>query len=504
MKTSHDLGSIAAESDLLTYCKHLTEQYTSITRDLEEWIDDQELYWESVEELGVCLEGLWSSYQRTKSYDAKYLTEHKRMFIYDVALAHYVCIMRDLRSEDFSRSKHTTEKILELLKAEKHKGHIALLHFSYSTSGDKFIDPYIITGSNIWIFKSLYAYMLHSGDLTNFKLITDYVVKYLFPLQILDESQTAFGLIKAGYKHKSVKKYGYDIYDIVHQQQPLDNPVPLVVMEHNVDLIDLLRLMATVIDTYDIDTAIRPVLETRHALVMQAVTRLKKREKEKVFWPSAIKLDRTNGVNWSYVVDHYTWLAATFSGVDAEIEWDSIQILMNDFTTEVNSIEIKEMHDVKEFSFTNNEKAKGLIFFSPEHDDFFVHIDKKDVEKLSRIIQPEATAGGIISLFQFARKTQNDKQRVMAVGFMEELIDGLAVIHKNFKDIYDGKVLGMPYATKNVQNYFTSLPSMAATATFYIALETLRTGYEYFIGVPMPAGFGNFASVQFEHTSLIP
>ncbi len=503
MKT-HEIESITTREDLLKYCTSLAKKFDYIKSDLEQWIDDQELYWESVEDLGVCLEGLWSSYKRTKSYDAKFLTEHKRMFVYDVALAHYVTILRDLRSDDFTRSKHITEKIIELLAAEELKGHIGLLHFSYSTSGDRFIDPYTITGSNLWVFKALYVYMLHSGDLTHFKTVTNYVLKYLFPLQIVDECHKAFGLIKAGYKHKSHKKYGHDIYDSIHDESPLKNPVPLVVMEHNVDFIDLLRLMATLIDNYSIDTPIRDVLETRHALVMQAVIRLTKREDDKIYWPSAIKLDQSNGVNWSYVVDHYTWLAATFLTIDPQIEWDSIKILKKDFTTDINSIEIKEMHDVRDIPFLDNERAKGLIFFSPEHDDFFIHLDKRDIEKLSSIVQPEATAGGIISLYHFARLTSDTDKRTETFDFMLELLEGLQIIHKNFKAIFDGKVVGMPYATKNVQNYFTSLPSMASTATFFIALETIKTGYQYFIGVPLPGGFDQFESVEFQHTSLFP
>ncbi|MDX9701874.1 MAG: hypothetical protein RBU23_02405 [Candidatus Auribacterota bacterium] len=498
MKT-HEIESITTKESLLSYCKILAKKYDYISEDLEKWIDKQELYWESVEDLDVCLEGLWSSYKRTKSYDAKYLTEHKRMFVYDVALAHYVCILRDLRADNFTRSKKTTDKIAELLAAEERKGSIALLHFSYSTSGDRFIDPYLITGSNIWIFKSLYAYMLHSGDLTHFNTITGYVTKYLFPLQILDENHKVFGLIKAGYVHKSPTKYGYDIYDKIDEEPPLKTPVPLVVIEHSVNFVGLLRLMASVIDAYSIDSSIRDILETRHAMTMQAIMRLARRENDKIYWPSAIKLDQADGVNWSYVVDHYTWLAAMFIGIDPQIEWDSINILMKDFTAQINSIEIKEMHDVKEIQFIDNRFAKGLIFFSPEHDDFYIDIDKKEEAKLASIIQPEATAGGIISLYHFAVTTPDNAKRGQAAAFMAELLEGLEIIHGNFKEIFNGQVMGMPYATRNIQNYFTSLPSMASTATFFIALETIRTGYRYFIGIPMPDGFDQFANMEFQH-----
>lgn len=475
---------------LKSVCTALAEKHSQIIPEIEQWIECQELYWESIDDLGIELEGLWSSYKRTSNFDAKYLKQHERMFVYDTALANYAVILQNLDTGNFDRSKKASDKIVELLKAEEKKGHVGLLHFSYNTSGDRYIDPYIITGANLWIFKSLYAYMLHSGDLTNFNLLNEFVSKYLFALQITNpDDKDGYGFIKAGYIHTGGNSYGYGIYDNIDQQNVLETQVPLVVMEHNADFIDLLRLMALVMDKYRLTPYFRDQIVLRHAMVMQAARRALNYSADKMHWPAAIRLTGEDKVNLSRAVDHYTWLAATFAGFDDQIAYNSLNILKNEFATEINSIEIKEMRDLKNYPFEDAKSAKGLIFFATDYDDFFVHINDPDKSKLAQMVQPEATAGGIIFLHCFARQTPDDNRRKSAFEFMESLVEGLAVIYKNYSRIYKNRIIGMPYATKNIQNYFNSMPSMAATASFYIAIQTLKSDYPYFIGIPAPAGF---------------
>ncbi len=466
------------------------QKYNRILPDLEDWIECQELYWESIDDLGVELEGLWSSYKKTSSFDAKYLKRNERMFVYDVAIANYATIIKDLISNNFTRSRKAVGKIVELLKAEEEKGGVGLLHFSYNTSADKFIDPYIITGSNLWIFKSIYTYMLLSADLTHFKTITDCVIKYLLPLQVVDpENKDGYGFIQAGYIHTGGDSYGYGIYNNIETQNVLENAVPLVVMEHNADYIDLLRLIALVMDKYQLMPYLRDQLIIRHAMVMQAVLRALNFSPDRIHWPAAIRLTGSERINCSRAIDHYTWLASTFIGLDNEIPYNSINVLKNEFTTEINSIEIKEMRTIKDCVFKDNKTARGLIFFAPDYDDFFVHIADEDKPKLAQMIQPEATSGAIVFLHRFIDESTNDSRKKEAFEFMSTLTDGLILIYDNYSAIFKNRNMGMPYATKNIHDYFNSMPSMAATASFYIALQALKIDFPYFTGVKLPRDF---------------
>jgi len=464
-------------TNLQTYCRN--------------WIDNQELGWEHIEQLDLKVDNLWYSYQNTKNADAKPLTQFKRIFIYDVALAFYAQILEDKKNKNFSKSKKIYAKIAELLNKEYENGLIGLGHFSYNTSPGSYIDPYIITGSNLWLFKSLFAYMLHSGDIKNWDVLIKYITNFIFPLQITEENHPCRGLIKAGYKNHCTKHN--NIYKNIKDYNPLKTPVPLIVFEHNSSFVDLLRLMQTVIDNHNIETPLTDALKTRHKMLTSALIKYSEENKGNIYWPSAINLldNKKHSVNNCRAVDHYTWLASTFLSTDENIPWKAIKVLIEDFRTTINSIEIKEINEIKNIPLENNKKAVGLSFFPCNYEDYFVHIPGNERNKLSQMIQPEATCGAIIFLNQFVNITKNNDRKNIASIFLEELIEGMFSICENFKNIYSGRIMGMPYATKNITNYFNSLPSMASTATFYIALECLKSNYQYFIGVPLPEQWKN-------------
>ena len=450
------------------------------------WIKNQELGWEKIQQLNITVNNLWQSYQNTKSIDSEPLTQYKRLFIYDVALAFYTQILADSKNEIYSKSRKVYEKIVELLNKEYEKGLIGLAHFSYNTSPGCYIDPYIITGSNMWLFKSLFVYMLHSGDIEFWDVLIKYITNFIFPLQIKEKKHPCYGLIKAGYKNHCSKDN--NIYQNIKQYNPLKTPVPLIVFEHNSSFSDLLRIIQTVIKRYHIDTQLDDELKKRHEMLSEALKIYSEENKGNIYWPAAINLlnDTNHSVNNCRAVDHYTWLASTFLSTDEDIAWKAIKVLIEDFRTTIDSIEIKEIDQIKNIPLANNQKAVGLSFFPCNYEDYFVHIPDSERNKLSQMIQPEATCGAIIFLNQFLNSSQNEERKNIASMFMQELIEGMFCICENFKKIYSDRIMGMPYATTNVTNYFNSLPSMASTATFYIALECLKTNYEYFIGVPLP------------------
>ena len=486
--------------DKINYLKEELNHFQNYCR---HWIDNQELGWESIEQLDLCADNLWFSYQSTKSEDSKSLTQFKRIFIYDVSLAFYTRIFEDLKIQNFSKSKKIYEKIVQLLNKEYEQGLIGLAHFSYNTSPGSYIDPYIITGSNLWLFKSLFVYMLHSGDIEHWDVLIKYITNFILPLQVMTENHPCLGLIKAGYKNHCTKTN--NIYKNIHDHNPLKTPVPLIVFEHNSSFSDLLRLIQTVIDHHNIDTNLTDTLKIRHELLTKALLKYSEHKKGNIYWPSAINLldNKNNSVNNCRAVDHYTWLASTFLYTDENIPWQAIKVLIEDFRTTISSIEIKEINEIKNVPLENNKKAVGLSFFPCNYEDYFVHIPNNERDKLTQMIQSEATCGAIIFLNQFINTTKNEDRKNIASMFLDELIEGMFRICENFQKIYSGRTMGMPYATKNITNYFNSLPSMASTASFYIVLECLKSNYAYFIGIPLPEKWKNTETNEYLENKLV-
>lgn len=464
----------------------LAKRFESTQKDLENWIDERPLSKTFIPDLNLSVDGLWSSYQKTSSIDSHYLTTYGRVFMYDTSLAFYSQIVRDIRKNDFSASRRVASLIVKLLQKEEKKGGVALLHFSYNTVNDCFIDPYIITGTNVWIFKALFAYMYHSNDTQNLNELVYDVVKYLFPLQNIDIKSPAFGLISAGYKHNDkTLSYGYDIYRNTTPAKVLTRPVPLVVIDHNAAFADLLRLMALVIEKYPLQPELKEELSLRHSLVMKGLARTAEQSENSITWPAGICLDEHNGINRARISDHYSWGAATFLGINEEISWKSLCVLKNEFITEIDSIEIKDGEQLVIKMFPDDLKAKGIPYFSVVNKESYINMSDQDWSKFKHLIQPDATSSAIIFLHAFAQATQDDRKRLTALQLIEDLVTGLGRIHHVFKLIHNGRQVGMPYATQNILNYFNSLPSMAASAQFFIALEILQTNYPYFLGVPV-------------------
>lgn len=472
--------TLPESAPVIEHAQQQAARYEDIRVSLERWLDQQRdaVRLGYIPQLGVQVRGLWASYEDTKSRWSKYLAYYDRMFTYDTALALYTQIIRDDRRGDFSESRTAVDVIMHLMRREHDKGRIGLLHFSYNTKEDSFIDPRKITGANIWMLKALYAYMIASGDLDYFQMLTGYVRDYLFPLQVLDSNHPAFGFVTAGYGHPlGMDQGGYSIYADLYE---LNTPTQLVVLEHNADYIDLLRIMQFLLNKCELDTeGLSDELRLRHALVMQAAYRVRKGR----HWPTAIDLDGT--VNWSMAVDHYTWMASTFIGLDDDVAWQSVEVLNDEFTTTIDSLEILIGPIPRRIPLDTD--ATGLIFFDRDFSDPYVTIAEDDRDKLENLIQPEATAGGIVFLYHFARHCNDDSRREKSLELLDTWLDGLAVIHETYSSLYTTG--GMPYATENTHNYFNSTPSMAATATYYMAIEVLATGYPFFIGVPLPEQF---------------
>ncbi|RJP60744.1 MAG: hypothetical protein C4541_03525 [Candidatus Auribacter fodinae] len=463
----------------------------SIQNDLENWIDQQELNDARIADLDVAVDGLWASYGADKSDDSHFLNFYKRMFSFDTALALYAAVLRDIRAQSFDRSKRAVNVVMKLLRAEKKIGGVPLLHFSYNTYNDRYIDPYIVTGPNLWLFKALFAYMLHSGDLTHYDEILGFVICALFSLQVLNSDENGFGCIRAGYKHNDkTESYGYDIFRECSAVDILKTPVPLIVLEHNAVYIDLLRLMTAVIDTHSPSQYLREELLIRHNLTMQAIERLSSSAEDSISWPAAIYLNsKIDNYDSSRVIDHYTWLAASFIGVDNTVPWKSINVIIKEFVSSITSLDIKQGSKIVSYPFGDKKEVKGLPFFSLTHQELFITLSVQDKESLRSIIQTDTTAIGIIFLTAFLRNSTDRDRNDRAIKLIKDLNSGLRNIYDKYLRIHHGFPSGMPFSSKNILNYFNTMPSLTASVSYFIALEVMRTGYAYFLSVPVPAGF---------------
>lgn len=451
-----------------------TTKYAEVRKQLKGWIHNQGTLAGSNAQLNVSFGDLWQSYQSTDNYASKYIAGYGRVWIYDAALGVYSA----LADKDYVRAKKAVGNFMNIIRAEKKKGYRGLFHFSYNTSGDDFIDPREPLGATLWAMKAMYAYMLETGDMTYFNELTTIVRQSVLPLQNTDKSKKNYGFIGAGYAHpEGLRQGGYNIHGDLNALNRINEDV---IMEHNADYIDVLRLMALVIDKHHpaIDGKFRNELASRHSLVMQASFKARSAK----HWPTAF--DKQGKPNWSKAVDHYTWLATTFMDYNEDIVWESIQILFNEFTTTTSSFEILVDKTPKRMKLPKS--VKGLIFFDKDFVDPYVSLSFDERTKLTKLIQPEATAGAIVVLRNFADKTKDPGRKMFALKFADELADGLAVLHKEYAKVYPGG--GLPYATENISDYFNSTPSMAATATYHISLTP---DYRYFLGVPIPKGFEN-------------
>ncbi len=493
---NNTFDNIKSDSDVEQVYKLYFKKYMSVSAELKKWIDSQLEGKRKNISVGSDMTNLWESYKKSASFTKRWLADFGRVWVYDAALGLYasLCI------NDFNTAKMAVDNFMELIRAEKKKGYKGLFHFSYNTRGDDFIDPREPQGATQWALKSMYAYMLQSGDLTHFDELTGYLRNDILPMQILDKNHPAYGFLRAGYMHpEGLSQGGYNIYQEIDSLNSLSHNVT---MEHNADYIDLLRLVALVYDKYkdkitSVGDDFRTELRYRHALCMRAALKWNKNS----YWPTGF--DEQGNPNWSKAVDHYSWLGCTFIGVknNRDLPWKSIQVLNNEFSTTVKSIKL--LFGEKEVAIILPEQAKGSIFFDKSFADQFVDISPAQRSKLAVMIQPEATGGVIVALTDFALRTKSPKRRKFALKYLDELLSGLATIHEAYNKQEGYKGGGMPYATEFIHGYFGPDPSMAASATYFVALNKLYSGYGYFIGVQLPKGFENALIEKFEPAPIV-
>ena len=470
------------EASVAAYYETLWKQYEPIHGELKQWIASMERACGYNEQLGTSFKGLWQSYQICSSKYSKYLAMFARVWPYDASLGLYSVMSEG----DYERAEIGIDAFMRILRAEKKKGYCGLYHFSYNTFSDSFIDPREPQGATQWVLKAFYTYMLETGDIRYLDELTGYVREDVLPLQIFDPDHSAYGLLRQGYAHpQGLAQGGYGVYEDIDK---LNTVAHMVNIEHNADFIDLLRLMATCYERYhkhleNADKDFIEELRMRHALAMQASKRIRKGS----HWPTAF--DATGRPNWSRAIDHYTWLSHTFLDVpeNGDIPWKSIKILMDEFSVVIDSMTVLFQGESK--SIVLPRPAKGIFFFQQDFGDQFVAIPDEERMLLEKMIQPEATAGAICFLQDFIKHSDNAKRKKEAIVYMTELLEGLATVHEIFKEVPGYQGCGMPYATEFVFDYFGPDPSMAATATYQIALKRFQKEYANFLGVPLPKGF---------------
>ena len=410
---------------------------------VRDWVEGQRIRFRSVG--SFTFDGLLQSYKESDHPDSRYLAKYGRVWTYDAALGIY----SDLKNGKTSGAKKAVDALVALAKEEEQKGFKGLWHFSYNTTGDNYIDPRGPLGANLWAINAIYAYMLQTGDTTQLTWVNEKVKTFIFGQQVMNPKDGRYGLVRAGlYNAEDYAKkdeMGYGVYQGDANVQDEN-----VYIEHNSDAAGTFRFAYHAAKKFGVkDEAFKGELIRRHELVMKGIDK---------FWAgdhfvTAMNPDGT--LNRSVAVDNESWVGAVVLPYDQEKAWKAIQYLRQHFTVTVTKGERRPGETV---SIPN---ATGLFFFQGGFTDPYVPANPK----YEQMFQPEATLGVIPLLRAFIQtkafvETTNDPVRKKeAAEFMALLYQGVVKIHR----AYGGR--GLPYATVNIHDYFTTMESMAATAT---------------------------------------
>jgi|GEM_PF-2934934 len=434
-----------------------------------EWIASQKISRREMQ--GFDFSGSYQSYQNTDHPYSRYIVQYGRVWTYDVALGIY----SDLKNGKIASARGAVNALVGIAKTEEEKGFKGLWHFSYNTVGDNFIDPRGPLGANLWAVNAIYSYILQTGDTTHLAWLNEKVQTFIFGQQVMDPKAPRYGLFRAGlYNAEDLAKgnaMGYDVYEGDSNVQNEN-----VFIEHNADAAGTLRLAYHAAKRFGGDEVFKKSLIQRHELLMRGLQK---------FWMGdhfVTGMNADGTLNQSVAVDNESWVGAVILPYDEEKAWQAIQYLKSHFVTTITEIEFLSgsMEVPKRRIEKLPQPATGLFFFPGDFSDPYVTPNPRYEE----MIQPEATFGAIALLKSFMETTKDPKRREEAGEFLALLYDGLLKVYR----AYGGE--GTPYATVDIQDYFNTMESMAATATAGATMAILKgaEGSDFIYWAP-PAEF---------------
>lgn len=457
-----------------------------------------------------------------------FLAGYPRFWVYDDALAVYY--RNAVNQPDQARA--IVDGFVQIADQERAGGFRGLWRFSYGTD---YVDPRAPMGAVGWVFKSIYAHILATGDARHLAWTSDRLQELLFDsihgLQVMDPQDPRYGLILAGYTGEAggkeeaggQKKQQVSLENEFYTGSPLGwhtgfhrwedsapesakmevfnqkaaavqrggrpGVAPHVILEHQWNFSDALRLAYYATQRFAPEGQAKrdflAKLVQRHDLLMTKI-------REKFFIDGnpgearfVTSMDGDGRVNRSEAWDNTGW--GSWDAYDPEIAWKMLQRLDRRFT---RILPASSFQGAVAGQIRPGERVKGLIFFTGTFQDPYVPANP-DFE---RLLQPEATFGAIWRFMDFATWTPDPQRKQWAIQKATELMlggrDGQGEYGgmRRFLELYSTQSLpGYPYATLNIQDFFSTLRSTAANGPAGMVSAGLRgANIRNFIGVIPP------------------
>jgi len=447
-------------------------------KDSMKWMADQNLSGKGRKEFKY----LWRSYKEDRKHGwSQFIAKPGRTWIYDNAVGIYALLkfskLAKIREEKEESEKHyksagkAIESLIKLNQWEERRGFKGLWHFSYDTHGS-YISPMGPMGANLFVLNAIYAYIIQGGDRTYLKWINDRVKTFIFDQQVMDKDDPRYGLIQAGLRLDKGNR---------NSQMTWCN------IEHNTEYAGTLRLAARANQGRDKEFLLE--LAERHELLVKGIL--------KNFWQGdhfCTLITETGEINQLVSADTTSWTPFVLMPyMDMNDVWKCIQYIKDNFRIEVEEGERcyhwhwKQLPGsgrkivLKNKKVPFQKKVAGLFFFTREHGE---NIPPEEIEKLEKMLHPEAMAYMGLLLMEFAKHTEDKEKRKEALDFLRELYEGIVTM----KEAYGGK--GTPYATLNVEDYSNTLESMTSAASGAIfTMALMGVDIDDFLGVVPPESF---------------
>ena len=294
-----------------------------------------------------------------------------------------------------------------------------ILPFSYNTYGDDYCSNLDTTGNNSWVVRALFLYEHFTGD-DQHRAVAIIALNKLLDRQVTTVGDNRYGLFKAGYNY--VGSIGYWGYGTLTEQG-------FCAIEHNADMIDTLAIAYKVTGTASYLT-VRDMVKT-------ALNKL---------WILNIpygnhfctEMNADGTLNTSVAIDNNTWAASAICKTDEAKAWESILYVYNNFV-------IKTSSGFYGCKFFDSHFLDPYVPPNPLFDD---------------MVQPEATFGYIHLLIQFADQTTDTTKKYFCRRTASILYNDIVAF-----SYYVKWNIGVPYASRYIYGLFTTLDSIAGTAS---------------------------------------
>ncbi len=416
----------------------------------------------------------YRSYQENEEHPFNRYLGVPRFWTYDIGVILKYLVERG----EIEEARQLAADMMDIAQQMDKQNQKGGWRFSYGTT---FTDARAMSGATAWLLKELYSLAIQiPQDQVFLGSLNKKFVEVPFAQQVMDPMDPRYGLLRAGFGTG-----GPEANDQSNKQREE------ITTEHNWDYIEAMRLAYRAIMQVDAKSPLLAQLQKRHELAMvQSRARLLLtpeivRQQMKTLEQAAIltaelraqhekvarEIERLPGKrrwatggeavkgvwvrNLSWAWDNEGW--SPHGAFDPEMAYN-----------ELRNLEVRFQKEFKAKDFSHLPKGVnpeegfiGLIFFTGDFKDPHVR-SNPDFEKM---IQPEATWSYIFRLIQFGYHTADPDKKAWAYKLARRLIDSMLRLSK----IYGGA----PYATKDIQDYFNTMLSVASNIHQGIVLENL-------------------------------